>query len=291
MSITKPGLSKPRVHLWGSRLCLTCATYSLFSTGTTQRLALSSPSQALSLFCSLLEMPGVISAAPHDLAAGAAHTRWGPDSSAKDDASEAGEAQSRLRADALSVWQPLRWMNAGFASPHSLTCLDCVGWLSLGFIAREDVRIKTLHIHLQEHSNGAGLWEDKTQTELLRCCSATIWVLIHWPAYSSLTLQRSWTNFSLFPAVGEGHQRSNPLFPAPYRRREHPTYLLLPQTGLEGTIWWHTPPHLGMRHTHFLTFNQGCHPQFTASFKYDISQATVTAQDFFLRSAQNVCIP
>jgi len=54
-------------------------------------------------------MLGVIPAASHNLAAGAAHARWGPGSSAKDDASEAGEAQSLLRADTPRVWQPLRW--------------------------------------------------------------------------------------------------------------------------------------------------------------------------------------
>lgn len=86
----------------------------------------------------------------------------------------------RLRKPKTCCLQ-LSWASGSLSSewqihqlPHSLTCLDSVRQPRLSFIAREDVRIKTPHSHLQEHNNGAEVWEDKTQKELLRWCSVTI---------------------------------------------------------------------------------------------------------------------
>lgn len=125
ISITKTGLSELRVLLWGSRLSYSCYIFSVFHRCDTV-LTLSSPSQALSLFCCLPEVLGGIPAAPHNLAAGTAHTRQKPGSSAKDYASEAGEAQkpAACRCPESLAASPV---NARFTSPDTATCLDCVG--------------------------------------------------------------------------------------------------------------------------------------------------------------------
>lgn len=126
ISITKTGLSELHSPSLGIQTLL--YSYYIFS-GLHQCDTVPCTELLISgaLFCCLLKMLRVIPAAPHNLAAGAAHTRRGPGSSVKDYASLRGRGSPEPAARGCPKSLAASPVSTGFTSPHTVTCMDCVG--------------------------------------------------------------------------------------------------------------------------------------------------------------------